>query len=181
VFAEISPAQEIRMAYPDAFALNNSVVNDFLFAGVGEELNGSPLTVLSLLARLGEDPWAQAAKWANSPRAAAIDGLAKAILLMPLAPHALADARATASRLVLLLPARADAPEPKAAVTIGGTQVPEWIPMTAFFCSLAVALMLMTLAPRPDGATTTPNATPAASAQVNGKPAAPRPAPAAPR
>jgi hypothetical protein len=161
------------MAYPDAFALKNSGLNNFLFAGVGDELNGSPLTILSLLARLGEDPWAQAAKWSNLPRAAAIDSLAKAIALMPLAPHALAEARATASRLVLLLPTRADAPQPKAGVTIAGTQFPGWVPMTAFFCSLAVALMLMTLAPRPN--------VPAAASALTATGDTARPASPAPR
>ena len=42
------------MANSDAFALKNSGLNDFLFAVVGSEINGTPLTILSVLARLGE-------------------------------------------------------------------------------------------------------------------------------
>ncbi len=53
------------MTSTDAFALKNSDLNTFLFADVGTELNGSALTILSVLARLGEDPWAEAARWAK--------------------------------------------------------------------------------------------------------------------
>ena len=38
------------MTTSDAFALKNSGLNAFLFAEVGTELNGSPLTILSVLA-----------------------------------------------------------------------------------------------------------------------------------
>jgi hypothetical protein len=48
---------------PDAFALKNSGLNGFLYADVGPELNGCALTVLSMIARLGQVPWAQAARW----------------------------------------------------------------------------------------------------------------------
>ena len=44
------------MAQSDVFALNNSGLEPFLFAEVGDELNGLGLTVLSVLARLGHDP-----------------------------------------------------------------------------------------------------------------------------
>ena len=45
------------MAAADVFVFKNSGLNAFLFAEVGTELNGSPLTILSVLARLGQDPW----------------------------------------------------------------------------------------------------------------------------
>jgi hypothetical protein len=92
------------MSHPDAFALKNAGLNEFLFAEVGTELNGSPLTILSILARLGQDPWAEAARLAKLPQAAMIDCLAQSIAKMPLGPRALIDARVTAARLVLLLP-----------------------------------------------------------------------------
>src|SRR5580704_12581454 len=92
------------MAHPDAFALSNSPFNPFLFSEVGLELNGSALTVLSTLARLGDDPWTVALNWARQPRPAIIDHLADRIRQMPLCPQALLDARVTASRLILLLP-----------------------------------------------------------------------------
>ncbi len=92
------------MAHPDAFALKNAAVSPFLYSEVGLELNGSTLTVLSTLARLGEDPWVQALNWTKLPMPAIIDQLAERIRRMPLPPQALLDARATASRLSSLLP-----------------------------------------------------------------------------
>ena len=94
------------MTSTNAFTLKNSDLNAFLFADVGTELNGSALTILSVLARLGQDPWAEAARWAKMPRAAAIDCLAQCIGKMPLGPQALAETFATASSLVQLLPVR---------------------------------------------------------------------------
>jgi cell wall assembly regulator SMI1 len=49
----------------DPFALKNSGLNDILFAEIGSGVNGSPLTILSMLARLGEDPWTEAARLAG--------------------------------------------------------------------------------------------------------------------
>ena len=57
------------MSTSDVFALEKSGLNTFLFAEVGTETNGSVLTVLSVLARLGRDPWEQAARWASLPKA----------------------------------------------------------------------------------------------------------------
>ncbi|MEA2737848.1 MAG: hypothetical protein QOH05_1155 [Acetobacteraceae bacterium] len=94
------------MSYSDAFALKNSGLNEFLFAEVGTELNGSPLTILSVLARLGQDPWVEALRWTKLPKPAVIDCLANSISQMPLSPQALVEARATATRLIPLLPSQ---------------------------------------------------------------------------
>ena len=100
------------MSRSDVFALKNAGLDSFLCAEVGTELNGSNLTILSVLARLGCDPWAEAASWCALPRATTIDRLAQSIAQMPLCPQALQDARATASRLILLLPSKPSAPKP---------------------------------------------------------------------
>jgi hypothetical protein len=86
------------------FALRDSGLSAFLFSDVGMEANGSSLTILSLLARLGKDPWAEAAAWSVKSRDAAIESLANSISEMPPNQQALEDAHRTASRLVLLLP-----------------------------------------------------------------------------
>ena len=70
----------------------------FLFAIVCNEGNGMPLTTLSAIARSGADPWKEAARIANLPRAAALDVLARMI------PDGGADRAAIASRLFALLP-----------------------------------------------------------------------------
>ena len=93
----------------DIFALDRAGFNGFLFAGIGSEANGSSLTVLSALARLGEDPWALAASWAAMSHAAAAEALAACIRQMPLMPTDLRAAPHTAARLVLLLSTAATA------------------------------------------------------------------------
>ncbi len=94
----------VRAPRPDVFALKDSGLQAFLYAEVGTEPNGSTLTMLSVLARLGNDPWAQAANWASMPRTAAIDDLSKSIAQMPLAPAALVSSHDIAARLVEFLP-----------------------------------------------------------------------------
>ena len=131
------------MEQPDAFALQNSGLNAFLFAEVGTEVNGSPLTILSLLARLGADPWAEAARLARLPKAALIDYLANSISLMPLCPQALSDARSTAARVILLLPSQTP-PAPN-DLPVGQFSVPRWVPMALFVAALVfgIAYQLM--------------------------------------
>jgi hypothetical protein len=124
------------MATSDAFALQRSGLNPFLFAEVGTELNGSTLTILSVLARLGQDPWAEAAKWTKLPKATIIDRLAQSIAQMPLSAQAIKDARSTASRLILLLPSQVARPTEAPAVTRMG--VPNWV--LPAVCCAAVAL-----------------------------------------
>jgi hypothetical protein len=117
------------MAQSDAFALKNSGLNDFLFAEVGTELNGSRLTILSVLARLGQDPWVEAAKWAKLPRATMIDRLASSISQMPLSQQAPGEVRATAARLVALLPSQRQTPENGQGTSASKQQdaVPKWL------------------------------------------------------
>lgn len=147
------------MTSTDAFALKNSDLNTFLFADVGTELNGSALTILSVLARLGEDPWAEAARWAKMPKSAAVDCLARSIGKMPLDPVALADNYATAARLVLLLPSQSR----RAEKAVSGTNyVPtalEWVPMAIFCVSLIFGVIFnMVSAPVPPAGATAPTA-----------------------
>lgn len=132
----------IDMGTSDAFALQKSGLNAFLFAEVGTELNGSPLTILSVLARLGQDPWSEAAKWAKLPRSTIVDRLTQSISQMPLSPQALGEARNTASRLILLLPTQVSRPASEApAVSLAAKlPVPKWALVA--ICAAAVALGL---------------------------------------
>lgn len=126
----------------DAFALKNSGLDVFLYADVGAEANGSPLTILSVLARLGLDPWAQAASWAALPKAGAIDGLAQSIDKMPLTPGVLADSHAIAARLIQLLPGKQRPVEAVAAVPATATI---WSPVTMVSCGVAAGVILSLL------------------------------------
>lgn len=129
------------MTTSNAFVFKNSGLNDFLFAEVGTELNGSPLTILSVLARLGQDPWAEAARWTKMSKAATIDSLAQSISQMPLGPQEIAEARATASRLILLLPSQVQAPrtdDRMAAITKSAK--PKWVLLAVFGVALVLGV-----------------------------------------
>ncbi len=94
------------MALRPEFSLGHSEFNDFLFAIVGEEDNGTPLTVLSALTRLDLDPWAEAARLSDLPPDKASRALAVAIALLPAGDWQVSDAPAIAGRLVESLPKR---------------------------------------------------------------------------
>jgi hypothetical protein len=84
--------------------------DDFLYAPIREEeQHGSPLSVLSALARLDVDPWDEAARLARLPRTAAIQFLTT---LVAGAPGSLPTHRSPgehAQRLAALLPQKAPA------------------------------------------------------------------------
>ncbi len=80
-------------------------MDPFLFATVGEEVNGIPLSVLSALARLGLDPRQEAARLSHLTSKAAANQLARMFARLPDRPWTSRDIRRIASRLVELLPA----------------------------------------------------------------------------
>jgi hypothetical protein len=94
------------LANTDAFAMQRSDLNGFLFADVGVEANGMTLSVLSTLARMGMDPWDEAGRLARQPKSTATEALARVIAAMPTSVWPLPDAMAIATRLVALLPSR---------------------------------------------------------------------------
>ena len=94
------------MASPDVTALGRSDLNHFLFAEVGTEANGVGLSVLSVFARIGADPWSEAGRLAALPKADAAESLARTIAEMPKSLWALPDASSIAVRLIGLLPSR---------------------------------------------------------------------------
>ena len=132
-------AEETPVTKPDVFAFKNSGLENFLFAEIGLESNGSYLTILSLLARLDVDPWAKAAEWADAPRAKVVDLLAEDIARTPLAPDTIATARATAARLACLLPRRSlgNQADPKGHVKSAQVAL-----MVLVACSLAASVAL---------------------------------------
>ena len=92
------------MPSPDAFALRRSGLNQFLFAPVGKEANGMTLSVVSVFARLGNDPWQEAGRLAGLPKPEAIESLARIIASMPTSVWPLQAAMTIATRLIALLP-----------------------------------------------------------------------------
>jgi hypothetical protein len=87
-------------------ALQSSDLNEFLFADVGAEPSGMMLSVVSLFARQGNDPWREAGRLAELPKDAATDSLTHDIAGMPQGRWSVADAAVIAGRLIRLLPVR---------------------------------------------------------------------------
>jgi hypothetical protein len=76
----------------------------FLYASVGEDRNGYVVTVLSTLARLGLDPWKEAAELAALGREAAQTRLERLLSGFRDVPELANDHGAVAQELTLLLP-----------------------------------------------------------------------------
>jgi hypothetical protein len=88
----------------DVFRLQKSDLNSFLFADVGTESNGMPLSVVSMLGRLGGDPWADAGRLARQTPEAASRELAEIITGTACSGRSSAEVMAIATRLAALLP-----------------------------------------------------------------------------
>jgi hypothetical protein len=78
--------------------------NAFLFSPIGDDRNGMPLSVVSLLARRDLDPWQEAASLATMPADAATRRLDSLIRALPDQPLTLPDSGTIAIRLIALLP-----------------------------------------------------------------------------
>ncbi len=106
------------------YSLGNSAYNAFLHAEVGEEANGTKLTVLTALTRLGVDPRLEAARLSDLPRDVAITALAASIARLPEGNWKAADAEAIALRLANFLPGHSTAPLQQPAPRAGATRAP---------------------------------------------------------
>lgn len=93
------------MALRVEYTLHQSDLGAFLSAPLWEEKNGSSLSVLSALARLDIDPWAEAARLAALPRDAAVSAFAVILRRLPAQDTGVVDPRTIADRVVTLLPA----------------------------------------------------------------------------
>ena len=133
------------------YSLGHSEYNAFLFAAVGEEAVGLPLTVLTALSRLGVDPWQEAARLSDLPREAATRAVAATIARLPEGDWKASDAETIAARLVDCLPARSAPPIPLSAArrvrgTMNNSKVSVWLVWGALF----VAVLVLTLYLQPD-------------------------------
>jgi hypothetical protein len=79
-------------------------LDGFLFAQVGNEADGVPLSVISALTRLGLDPWEEAGRLSSLSDREAAEQLARLIADLPSHTDRLHDAREIAGGLVSLLP-----------------------------------------------------------------------------
>src|SRR5579862_3092880 len=106
------------------YAPLGSEFDKFLFTALGDDQNGLPLSVVSLLARMNLDPWAEAGALAALPVEAAARRLAGSLdaLTDPLLRQI--HSEMTIQRLLALLPQPRPAAVQKPASS-ADTQVPE--------------------------------------------------------
>ena len=76
----------------------------FLFATVGDEIDGIPLSVISALTRLGLDPWQESGRLSSLSNHEAVEQLARLIAELPGLFRPLDEARQIADHLIQLLP-----------------------------------------------------------------------------
>jgi hypothetical protein len=87
-------------------------LDKFLFAAVGAEQNGVPLSMVSMLTRLGLDPWEEAGRLSSLSKREASEQLARLIAEVPDVRRSLPEARDLANGLVEQLP-KCDGPMPR--------------------------------------------------------------------
>ena len=92
------------MTQSASISVLGSEFDDFLFSPIGKDKNDTPLNVLSALARLGIDPWQEAAELTGLPRENAIERLAFSIATLPDRASTHLEHGAIAARLIALLP-----------------------------------------------------------------------------
>ncbi len=84
----------------------------FLYASVGEDSDGMPLTVLSALARVDVDPWEEASKLTHLPKKRAVTRLALLLGAVRNVPAVGLDPAHIAAALITLLPCPRDRVSP---------------------------------------------------------------------
>ena len=117
--------------------------DDFLFAHIDEGSDSTPLSVLSMLARLDMDPWEEAAKLARLPRAAAARRLVDFIAATPGAPSAYLNAKTVSDQLLNLLPSPVPPTQEDAVRALKQFSF-VWPPVLVFLV-LAISLIVMNL------------------------------------
>ena len=83
-------------------------LDKFLFAAVGDEIDGIPLSMISALTRLGLDPWQEAGRLSSLARREAVEQLARLIAEIAGSFRPVGEAREIADGLVGLLPKHDD-------------------------------------------------------------------------
>lgn len=120
-------------------------LDGFLFAPVGEERDGIPLSVISALTRLGLDPWDEATRLSSLTRREAVDQLSPMIGRLPGTRWSSSQAREIAAGLIELLPTGSSTRGSMEVRPYGRRKVPL---STAFWliCVLLLATALVSMA-----------------------------------
>ena len=130
------------MTYPKSSTLPPSEFDGFLLSNVGIQPNGMPLTVLSLFARIGGDPWSEAERLSVLPNELAVSWLAKAINRCPPDSVARSEATVLASDLVDRLPTASHKLRFEGTIASGVEDTPTLTLMMLFCVSTCVFLVM---------------------------------------
>ena len=103
-----------------AYGPDHPELEPFLYAEIGEDPRGLPLTVLSALARIGVEPRTEAERLCKLPREAAVRVMTDLIEALPDGTWKAADARSLAGGLLARLPNWKDRSSPGAAPAASG-------------------------------------------------------------
>jgi hypothetical protein len=122
--------------------------DSFLFAPVGDEVDGIPLSVLSALSQLGLDPRDEAARLSHLTKETAADQLARMIGRLSGGRWSLSQAHGIAGRLIDRLPTATTAGAPErfetgaeAAPGSPGSKASPFLVYLAMLISLGVGLI----------------------------------------
>jgi hypothetical protein len=126
------------MANPSSVLNLASEFDPFLFATVGEDRNGMPLTVLSTLARSDLDPWQEAARLTEAPGKIATERMAALIASVPGKPSILLDSGTIAARLIALLPRRAISNDAVGKTLRGGSTMSDARSIVFVICMVVI-------------------------------------------
>jgi len=145
-----------------------SEFNAFLFALVGEDRNGMPLSVVSVLARMELDPWVEAASLADLPAETAARKLAAWLDVLPDPALKPASSDTRAARLIALLPQRRNRDSPPPLTGTGAVAATQPRPLTkailvAIYMILSLGIQLFFARREPPAA---PEITPTPAAEI---------------
>ena len=115
----------------------------FLFEPLGDDRNGVPLALASVLGRMSLDPWSEAASLAAMPADVAAQRLAAFIEAMPSHTFPRAQSITLAERLIGLLPKRTGATDSATEPLAEARVTPRRRPVTYLVWFVIVCLALL--------------------------------------
>jgi hypothetical protein len=127
------------MSRMDYFRQGGTPFDNFLYAVLGQDRAGNTVSVLSALARLGRDPWDEAAELSALSSSAALTRLQGLIASFPDVPADARDPSATIQRLVALLP------QSSGAILGAGTTLPVRVKLPGIGALFAIGMVVLFL------------------------------------
>jgi hypothetical protein len=134
---------EIGMNSAVANTRHGSEFDKFLFTLLGDDQNGLPLSIVSLLARMNVDPWLEAGTLDALPAEAAVRRLTFSLdtLTDPKLRQAISETRVL--RLLALLPRQAPAPVPTPVASVDAVAAPRPGTRIRMIIFIATAIVLV--------------------------------------